>query len=480
MANIFSDFWYRINKKLVPRNSKVTETSSDFIVELQNANNDKPADRETLVSFSIPKGTSFTPQDRQQVNAALETFKNVSSISSDQWTALKDASKFENRLTTVEEDINGLEIGGRNLLRNRKGAKSSKAYGLTLDFLDNEFHIYGTCTSSGAAPFDLGGNLFSSGSLYEPGETYTLTSYPQLPVGVYIGNNTSNGSVDFMAGYLNSDKDEKSKTFTVASNSTGLGYLFAGIQPSKLEDGGKVDVTFRLKLERGNKATDWTPAPEDKADASALAKKADVSTLAEKADVSVILPSASVESSTTASQAYSVDSLIMVNGALRRVTSVIKKGDTISDSNSTVTTVSSELSRLSHQSTISEYSNVPHGELRLNINNNRTHQLYGTAIVRNDEWDSIWSNSVKCPGISDNNWYIKTNFKVWTPSKAYNVPCAGIFIGGISQYILPENFNNAIYYVGSDGYIYLQIGSSKPTTTYLWFFWGRVAEEGIA
>lgn len=188
-----------------------------------------------------------------------------------------------------------------------------------------------------------------------------------------------------MAGYLNSDKDEKSKTFTVASNSTGLGYLFAGIQPSKLEDGGKVDVTFRLKLERGTKATDWTPAPEDKADVSALAKKADVSTLAEKADVSVILPSASVESSTTASQAYSVDSLIMVNGALRRVTSVIKKGDTISDSNSTVTTVSSELSRLSHQSTISEYSNVPHGGLRLNINNNRTHQLYGTAIVRNDE-----------------------------------------------------------------------------------------------
>lgn len=159
------------------------------------------------------------------------------------------------------EGLQSLQIGGRNFVRNSKGRKSSKAHGLTLDFLDNEFHIYGTCSGSGAN-FSLG-SLISFGSLYEPGETYTLTSYPQLPVGVYIGNNTNNGSKPVMVRYLNSERAEKSTTFTIQSDSTGLCYLFAGIQPSKLEDGGKVDVTFKLKLERGNVATDWTPAPED-------------------------------------------------------------------------------------------------------------------------------------------------------------------------------------------------------------------------
>lgn len=109
MANIFTDFWYRINKKLVPRNSKVTETSSDFIVELQNANEDEPADRETLVSFSIPKGTSFTSQDRAQVDAALTAFENVKTVTPGQWTAIQNLSALETRVTTAETNIDNLE-----------------------------------------------------------------------------------------------------------------------------------------------------------------------------------------------------------------------------------------------------------------------------------------------------------------------------------------------------------------------------------
>ena len=56
-----------------------------------------------------------------------------------------------------------------------------------------------------------------------------------------------------------------------------------------------------------------------------------------------IVPSAAVESSTTASQAYSAGQYVVVNGVLRKVKSAIAKGNTISDSNSTATTVSGEL-----------------------------------------------------------------------------------------------------------------------------------------
>lgn len=59
-----------------------------------------------------------------------------------------------------------------------------------------------------------------------------------------------------------------------------------------------------------------------------------------------IVPSAAVESSATASQAYAAGDYVVVNGILRKVKSAIAKGNAISDSNSTATTVSGELGSL--------------------------------------------------------------------------------------------------------------------------------------
>ena len=59
-----------------------------------------------------------------------------------------------------------------------------------------------------------------------------------------------------------------------------------------------------------------------------------------------IVPSAAIESSTTASQAYAAGDYVVVNGVLRKVKSAIAKGDAISDSNSTATTVTGELATL--------------------------------------------------------------------------------------------------------------------------------------
>lgn len=59
-----------------------------------------------------------------------------------------------------------------------------------------------------------------------------------------------------------------------------------------------------------------------------------------------IVPSAAVESSATASQAYAAGDYVVVNGILRKVKSSIAKGNAISDSNSTATTVTRELATL--------------------------------------------------------------------------------------------------------------------------------------
>lgn len=59
-----------------------------------------------------------------------------------------------------------------------------------------------------------------------------------------------------------------------------------------------------------------------------------------------IVPSAAVESSATASQAYAAGDYVVVNGLLRKVKAAIAKGNAISDSNSTATTVTGELATL--------------------------------------------------------------------------------------------------------------------------------------
>lgn len=59
-----------------------------------------------------------------------------------------------------------------------------------------------------------------------------------------------------------------------------------------------------------------------------------------------VVPSAAVESSATASQAYAAGDYVVVNGILRKVKSAIAKGNTIGDSNSTATTVTGELGTL--------------------------------------------------------------------------------------------------------------------------------------
>lgn len=64
-----------------------------------------------------------------------------------------------------------------------------------------------------------------------------------------------------------------------------------------------------------------------------------------------IVPSAAVESSTTASQAYTAGDYVVVGGVLRKVTSSIEKGSAIGDSNSTATTVTGEINTVQHSLT---------------------------------------------------------------------------------------------------------------------------------
>lgn len=157
------------------------------------------------------------------------------------------------------DSVNPLEIGGRNLLAfsELKNPFPMNAHGLTYTQEDDGWiRVRGTAINTAAGVNPLWMND-STTTKFGPG-TYTLTL--EDPDGVFKSGKLSiqvywNGTTGAKY-YIGPGK----KTFTnIVTSYIYRIYVY-------YDTGAKdtvYDGRFRLKLERGNKATDWTPAPED-------------------------------------------------------------------------------------------------------------------------------------------------------------------------------------------------------------------------
>ena len=193
-------------------------------------------------------------------------------------TSYEAAKQAYNRADNAQKSIDNLEIGGRNLLLNsgfKNNADEWDTYGIT-DYVikDGRKCAHMSFSSFGVSNFVKQSVL---GKL-EPDTQYTMSAW-------VLTENVVKGTNDFTCmvyydGYYNNNGSSKwysygSKelplnagewthvewTFTTDStkllNSTASDiYIYARDMTG--------DIYFcDLKLEKGNKATDWTPAPED-------------------------------------------------------------------------------------------------------------------------------------------------------------------------------------------------------------------------
>lgn len=152
----------------------------------------------------------------------------------------------------------GIQVGGRNLILNSKDLASwTKESGISVTQEDEWFKVLNTAHDS------------SRWGIYidipvEPSTTYTLSVYckngnkppyvgggPMPKSGLSFGYNTGVSNAENGTRYIN--------TLTTSS-SQDTWRIYLCINPTAT---GQY-VYFKLpKLEKGNKATDWTPAPED-------------------------------------------------------------------------------------------------------------------------------------------------------------------------------------------------------------------------
>lgn len=162
-------------------------------------------------------------------------------------------------LTRVN-DAGSIDIGGRNYVVDRAGTAAYSANGMTIEYLEDAyFHIYGTNT--GTSAYSLG-EWLDDADLLVGGQVYTLSTTVPMPDGVYLQLNTketSDGSAVSAGIDIQGDGETTFTTGICHDPSTGYANGFFGISPTVKE----VDITFRVKFEKGNRPTDWSPAPED-------------------------------------------------------------------------------------------------------------------------------------------------------------------------------------------------------------------------
>ncbi|SFL10185.1 hypothetical protein SAMN05216357_112132 [Porphyromonadaceae bacterium KH3CP3RA] len=228
--------------------------------------------RDTLLSAintAISGGTT-TPAQKTAVDNAFSSFNSLMSAFQN---ALEDANKaIQVKLDAISKGyVDNLQIGGVNLLPKSRGTElgdyangglyAMGGYGLSI-YGGDSFMI----ASSGVPdPPDNQNNIrIATGKTLQLNETYTLsfearTTSDQdrdhnvrLP---YLGNNI----VSIKTG---ENFQKYSVTFKITNENTVNGsnnYFFFWQQ----NQGIYITYLRKIKLEKGNKATDWSPSPED-------------------------------------------------------------------------------------------------------------------------------------------------------------------------------------------------------------------------
>ena len=247
---------------------KTVETLSKLTNEIQHTADSNSARIESL------NGTVANKADNSRVTSVEQRTSSVE----------QNLSGFKTEVSstyTTKTDFNNLEIGGRNLIKDTSTAKVNtnwKENGWTGDFTTHDTGIYKICARSGwhvARYVDLKEYSGKTVTISFYGKCLSSESTSTDIWGLFISNNIGTNPY---ASFVFNNKPEKDTwnfyKYTCVLNNDGQIGIGAFCAP---ENKG-LQTTWlikNLKLEKGTKATDWTPAPEDLiADANLYAKDA--------------------------------------------------------------------------------------------------------------------------------------------------------------------------------------------------------------
>lgn len=258
----------------------VSKASSDASSALTSAN--QTASKFSWIVESGSSATDFILTDRTASLVAdyinLNGKVTFSGLDSSAQSRINTAQSTAN---TANSKIDNLEIGGRNLLTKaqsnmsnwynykpgRVTIESTGYYSkLIYNILDGEWEVIYLTLSN----LEIG-KEYSLGFDYEVPVAYKYFSFYKY--GVYIKDSTPLDAIPsgVLCRYIipNTVTSKTRGTLTFEATATTMYVVLNG---GEIDD-GQTGIYFNFgnwKLELGNKATDWTPAPEDKANQSII------------------------------------------------------------------------------------------------------------------------------------------------------------------------------------------------------------------
>ncbi len=238
-----------------------------FITDIQFEKGSRPSDHELAPEDTDARITS--------AEASIKTLAGQIELKASQ----TEVDSIEGRMTAAESRINvlpneidlrvtqgiaDLEIGGRNLARNTKTKNFITYQNGAIQIIDDG-HIRATNTGPNGAIFGFQQTSSERKMEIIEGEKYTISFDVRGTVKsmeyVYIMRPDAGNSQMFPAMTVSSDTEfiRVSSTFT-SNRGSNNAYLMIS---TRNEVSGAWFEVKNIKLEKGSKATDWSPAPED-------------------------------------------------------------------------------------------------------------------------------------------------------------------------------------------------------------------------
>ncbi|MCD2348481.1 hypothetical protein [Clostridium guangxiense] len=204
-------------------------------------------------SITLKVDTQTFTNYQSTVNGQISSINNTLSSQSSSISVLQNQITSKVTQTDINTSINNIQVGGRNLVLNSNFYKSSTGWtteGGTSQVIEDS--IYGHCLQ-----FSINGRIFNSvANVWEANQTYVVSYVAKADVdGKTIRPSRS------LADWGNSQVLTTSwQRYTTMINCTVT--ITGGTLSFSSADNSPIYIT-NIKLEKGSKATDWTPAPED-------------------------------------------------------------------------------------------------------------------------------------------------------------------------------------------------------------------------
>lgn len=178
-----------------------------------------------------------------------------------------DSIRFGASKKTVDEVIDDISVGGRNLLLDSED-KLARTHGEPAMEVEREVIMAEWKATNAIRIYGTGGTATTFAYLSGTSESGAADDQQSYALSIYVKNNHAANRVRISGNHLSNSGRilEPGEIDRVELAGLGNGWGALQINFATITAGDEFDITYwRPKIEHGNKATDWTPAPEDMA-----------------------------------------------------------------------------------------------------------------------------------------------------------------------------------------------------------------------